>query len=124
MPVDAQPEGVEFAGVVDPAAQGGEVVFVDHFGNLITNIPGDALATWATVPWRITVADHEVCQRVRTYAEAEPGALVALVSSTGTLEVAINQGNAAARLEAHVGSRVTVTGSSAPPHVPENPSKP
>jgi S-adenosylmethionine hydrolase len=73
----------------------GEVLFVDHFGNLITNIPGDAYAAMTRGPLRITVAHHEVLRRVRTYGEAEPGTPVALISSGGTLEVAIVQGNAA-----------------------------
>jgi S-adenosylmethionine hydrolase len=93
----------------------GEVVCVDHFGNLITNIPGDALAAWANGCPRITVGEHEIERRVRTYADAEPGTLVVLVSSTGTLEVAVNQGNAAAQLHATVGTPVRVTLAGAAP---------
>ena len=87
----------------------GAVVFVDHFGNLITNIPGDAFMALAGRPMRVMVGGHEVSRRVRTYAEAEPGALVALVSSAGTLEVAVVQGSAAKRLGIGVGAPVTVT---------------
>jgi S-adenosylmethionine hydrolase len=86
----------------------GEVVFVDHFGNLITNIPGEAFAVLAGRPVRITVGEHEVPRHVRTYADAEPGSLVALVSSMGTVEVAVAQGSAAQRLRADVGERVTL----------------
>jgi hypothetical protein len=45
---------------------------------------------------------------VRTYGEAAPGDLVALVSSAGLLEVAVVQGNAADRLQVGVGAPVTV----------------
>jgi S-adenosylmethionine hydrolase len=87
----------------------GEVVFVDHFGNLITNIPGSALKDFPPTATRVTVGDHEVPRPVRTYAETEPGTLVALVSSSGgMLEVAVNQGSAARILRAGVGTRVEV----------------
>src|SRR5262249_42787003 len=33
----------------------GEVLFVDDFGNLLTNIPGEALAAWTERPLRVTV---------------------------------------------------------------------
>jgi S-adenosyl-L-methionine hydrolase (adenosine-forming) len=94
---------------LEPDRLAGEVLFVDHFGNLITNVPGEALAAFAGRPVRITVGPEEVRRRVRTYAEVEPGTTVALVSSGGLLEVAVNQGNAADRLRARVGTPVTVT---------------
>jgi S-adenosylmethionine hydrolase len=87
-----------------PDAVTGEVVFVDHFGNLITNIPAEGVAT----PRAVVVGDETVTRWVRTYADAEPGTLVALVSSTGHVEVAVVQGNAARRLGLAVGTPVTV----------------
>jgi S-adenosylmethionine hydrolase len=86
----------------------GEVVFVDHFGNLITNIPGDALANFPPAQTRTLIGDHEVPRRVRTYAEAETGTLVALVSSRGTLEIAVTNGSAARQLGLGVGTPVVV----------------
>ncbi len=91
----------------------GEVLFVDGFGNLVTNIPGEALARHAGVRW-VKVGEHDVPQFVGTYAEAPPGTLVALVSSDGWLEVAICQGNAARHLQAGVGTPVRA-GWEAPP---------
>jgi S-adenosylmethionine hydrolase len=85
----------------------GEVVFVDDFGNLITNLPG----VLPRRPDRLTVGDRTFRRRfrwVRTYADAEPGALVVLTSSQGALEVAVVQGNAARRLRARVGTAVRV----------------
>jgi S-adenosylmethionine hydrolase len=93
----------------------GEVVFVDRFGNLITNLPGDAFGAPQTQPVRVAVNDQEVSRVVRTYADAPPGSLVALVSSAGLIEVAVVQGSAAERLRAGVGARVTVTFPAAPP---------
>jgi len=87
----------------------GEVMFIDDFGNLLTNVPGEAFFAWWDRSVRITVAGHDVRRRVRTYGEAEPGTLVALVSSVGMLEVAVSQGNAARRLGARIGAPVEVT---------------
>ncbi len=85
----------------------GEVLYVDRFGNLITNIPGAAL-TLDDRPKHIRVAGIEVPHIVRAYSDAEPGTLIALVSSTEWLEVAVNQGDAARQLDARIGTPVTM----------------
>ena len=46
--------------------------------------------------------------RVRTYGDAEPGTPVALIGSSGRLEVAVVQGSAAVHLLAGVGTAVEV----------------
>jgi S-adenosylmethionine hydrolase len=88
----------------------GEVLFVDTFGNLISNIPGDAYAAWADRPARVTVGGQAVTRRVRTYGEAPAGTAVALISSAGTLEVAVVQGDAARELGVGPGAAVRVEG--------------
>lgn len=85
----------------------GEVLYVDHFGNLITNIPGEAL-TLDDRPKRVRIAGVEVPRIVRTYSDAEPGTLVVLVSSSEWLEVAVNLGHAARQLDASIGTPVTI----------------
>jgi S-adenosyl-L-methionine hydrolase (adenosine-forming) len=94
--------------IVEASRVIGEVIYVDHFGNLITNIPRAAFANLAPGPVRILVGDHEVTRRVQTYGEAPPGTLVALISSADLLEIAVTGGNAAERLGAAVGTVVTV----------------
>lgn len=86
----------------------GEVVFVDHYGNLITNIPGEAFLPLTGRPIRVTVGGVETTLKVRTYSDAGPGTLVALVSSSGMLEIAVVQGSAAKRAGAGMGTPVTV----------------
>lgn len=86
-----------------------EVLFVDHFGNLITNVPGETFLQLDDQIAQIFVGECEVTQRVRTYGEAEPGSLVALVSSNGTLEIAVAQGNASRTLQMGAGTRVRLT---------------
>ena len=83
----------------------GEVTYVDHFGNLITNIPGSWLAEGQ---WRCEVAGHTIHQLSTTYAEVPPGTLLALVSSAGTLEIAQRSGSAAEKLGVIAGQPVTL----------------
>ncbi len=84
----------------------GEVVFVDQFGNLMTNIGTDGLP--AEGPAKVKVEGHPAERWVRAYGEAAPGQLVALVSSSGFVEVAVVQGNAARRLDVGRGAAVHV----------------
>lgn len=74
----------------------GQVIHVDRFGNLTTNIPA-ATASWGE-GWRLQVGDQVLTRLCHTYAEAEPGALLALIGSAGLLEIAVNGGSAARRL--------------------------
>jgi S-adenosylmethionine hydrolase len=77
----------------------GEIVFVDHFGNLITNLPGEGFSSLSGFPVEVQIGDEKLKPRwVRTYADAEPGTVVALISSSDTLEIAVPQGSAADRL--------------------------
>jgi S-adenosylmethionine hydrolase len=87
----------------------GEVVFVDSFGNLLTNIPGEAFGVLLSQPVEILVGTRKVARVVRTYGEAGRGTPVALVSSGGLLEVAVVEGNAARELDAAVGTLVVVS---------------
>jgi S-adenosylmethionine hydrolase len=81
----------------------GEVVFVDDFGNLITNVPADSIGPrWA---W-VEIAGQRLDRQVRSYGDAGAGTLVTLASSVATLEIAVVQGNAAERLGVKAGTPV------------------
>ena len=84
----------------------GEVVSIDHFGNLVTNIPGEQLASADTVEIRIGKAT--IPGLSRSYKEGKAGQLIALVGSTGNLEVSVNKGDARKKTGAEVGSAVRV----------------
>lgn len=85
----------------------GEVVSIDRFGNLITNIPGDLLPDARRV--RITVGRRVVRSLSRSYADVRKGNLLALVGSTGHLEISVNQGSARTAAGIRRGDRVLVT---------------
>lgn len=72
----------------------GQVALIDHFGNLITDLPGSWLSAFAP---QVEVGEHTL-RVVGTYSEAEPGECVALISSFDTLEIAQREGNAARAL--------------------------
>lgn len=86
----------------------GEVIFVDHFGNLMTNIPASMLPGFPGGPSRVILPNAPPPHKVRTYADGLKHELVALISSNGLLEIAEVQGDAARRLGAGVGLQVRV----------------
>ncbi len=87
----------------------GDVIYVDAFGNLITNIPSSFLPE-AGVPVEVVVGRARARARaVPTYGAVKPGALAVVPGSDGLLEVAVREGAAAARLRAAAGARVTIT---------------
>ena len=94
-----------------PLAEGdrliGEVVWVDRFGNLITNLERCAVEEWASGdPFRAVVGGTSIDTRVHVFLEADAGDLVVLHGSWETLEVAVVSGNAAKRLGVAAGEPV------------------
>jgi S-adenosylmethionine hydrolase len=84
----------------------GEVIHLDHFGNISTNIRQEHLE-------RDQVATVRLCGvningMVHTFGERSPGELIALFGSTGNLIVSVVNGSAAQRLGAKVGDPVEV----------------
>jgi S-adenosyl-L-methionine hydrolase (adenosine-forming) len=88
------------------ALLGGEVIFVDRFGNLITNLLGASLDPAAPADWSVELLGRSIDGLNSTYAERPPGTLVALIGSSGRLEVAVVNGNAAESLQAGPGTSV------------------
>jgi S-adenosylmethionine hydrolase len=85
----------------------GEVIFRDAFGNLITNVRGDRLGSRPeNQDWEIEIAGSHVQGLVRTYAHRMHGELVALVGSSGWVEIAIVNGDASRFLSAGPGTTV------------------
>ena len=86
----------------------GQVLRVDRFGNLITNIDRKTFEKLAGGPLDIRIGPHQVSRVVSTYADASPGEICALFGSTDHLEVAANGANAADALGLCRGASVHV----------------
>lgn len=83
----------------------GDIQHIDSFGNLITNIKGDDLPA-ETKPLIIEVAHQLISGISQTYADGD--GLLALIGSSGYLEIALKDGNACVFLNAEVGNEVRV----------------
>jgi len=81
----------------------GEILHVDRFGSLVSNVPCEALIRGA----HVTVAGGAVGALRRTFGDVERGHPVAYCGSGGTVEIAVRDGSAAELLGAGVGAAVT-----------------
>jgi hypothetical protein len=89
----------------------GQVMWVDRFGNLITNISGADLETLGRFPGgelRVGLNGEQGAPVVSHYGAVAPGSVAAVVGSTGHLEVFANQGSAAHLLGAGPGMPLRV----------------
>jgi S-adenosylmethionine hydrolase len=82
----------------EDGAIAGEVILVDRFGNAVTNLVGRRGGA-------LEVNGRQL-RLVQTYADAEPGELVALCGSTGLIEVALREGSAASQFGIRRGTSV------------------
>lgn len=91
----------------------GEVLHVDRFGNLITNIPSEWFSRRvAFVEVRVGRPGPRSIPWVTSYEALGRGALGALGSSFGLVEIAVGEGRASDRLHASVGTPVALSGRS------------
>ena len=88
----------------------GEIVHLDHFGNIVTNIPA-AMLTDCVVGQRVAVclAEHsQTIPFVETYGAGPQDQLICLINSNGEFEIAWPCGAASAHLGVKVGDRLLV----------------
>jgi len=97
-----------------PTATGvaGCIQYIDHFGNLITNIPA---ADVQGKTWSVAVGDsptetlrERIIPGSQTYSDRPLGEVVALVGSHGWVEIAVNGGSAQSELQMDWGTVVEV----------------
>ena len=81
----------------------GEIVHIDHFGNLITNLP-DELTPALQDKGRLSCNGTPINHIVSTYGEAEKGSIVGLAGSQGFVEIAVVEGRADKYLDARIGT--------------------
>ena len=68
----------------------GRAIYADRFGNLVTNIPGSVITNSAGV----RAGDVTINGLSASYTDGKEGELVALVGSSGFLEISVNKGSA------------------------------
>ncbi|HUV55608.1 MAG TPA: SAM hydroxide adenosyltransferase, partial [Dehalococcoidales bacterium] len=83
----------------------GHILHIDNFGNLITDIKSEHLSLLKQ-PITIEVGNQRIAGLSRTYAGSS--GLLALVGSSGYLEVSLSGGNASTFLNAEVGDEVRI----------------
>ncbi len=91
----------------------GEIVYVDRFGNLISNLMSHHVREVQDLTkrpnWQIRIAGHTIDEVVGSYAEGSRVEPSALINSNGAIEVFINEGNAAQRLKAGCGAEIILS---------------
>jgi S-adenosylmethionine hydrolase len=80
----------------------GEVVYVDRFGSLITNLTAEQVSPHAM----IEIDELEIGPLKQTYNDVATGNLLAYIGSGGAIEIAVRDGSAARRLGVGTGGRV------------------
>jgi S-adenosyl-L-methionine hydrolase (adenosine-forming) len=86
----------------------GEILHVDSFGNIITNINEKEVQSRSKIVKVILSEVSLELKLTKTYAEAKPQDPIVLVGGHGFLEVALNGGNAAQKFHAKAGDKITV----------------
>ncbi len=74
----------------------GEVIYIDSFGNAITNIRNETLTAFG-LRFSVEVNNH-IVRQAQYYAQAEADSLSCLVNSSGFLELFVKNGNAARKV--------------------------
>ena len=82
----------------------GCIQYIDHFGNLITNIPGSLVSnkTWHAV------VKEQIIPSGNTYSDVKPGETITLVGSHGWIEIAVNNGNVRQKLQLTIETSIKI----------------
>lgn len=98
--------------VSDSGELEGQVVAIDHFGNLITNLDEKSLArfspAWNADDLWVYIGEHCIKGLSDSYQAVAPGQLLAIIGSSGYLEISVNTGDARSCCGAERGSPVRV----------------
>lgn len=86
----------------------GEIVEIDRFGNLITNIPSSLLNQVSKERFIIRIGSIEISVVCRSYGFGKIGEPMAISGSSGYLEIALNKESAQKKLGFRIGDKVNV----------------
>lgn len=100
---------LDFSGyVINDEYLRAQILFVDEFGNIVTNIPGDELLRKVTPDSVLSVAGRQM-SFLKTYGDVLRGDLLSLIGSHSFLEISVNQGNASKLLHLNNGHEITIS---------------
>jgi S-adenosylmethionine hydrolase len=85
----------------------GLVIQIDQFGNATTNIPYDHLRA-RNGAVEVRIKGRRIGRLKRTYCDVAPGKALALIGSSGLLEIAVRDGSAERDLRVRVGDEVVI----------------
>jgi len=88
----------------------GEVIHIDDFGNVITNFMAEDVESMKAKT-AISIKLNDVSLKLKfckTYADVKKQELLAIIGSHGFLEISINKGNAAKKLKAKSGDKISL----------------
>lgn len=89
----------------------GSIQYIDHFGNLVTNIPESLVCDkWHAGQIYARMNEQNIGPMVGSYAVQKQGMPLLIVGSHGFLEIAVSMGNARQYFNARVGDQVKVYG--------------
>jgi len=96
--------------IIKPVREGnkitGQVIYIDSFGNCITNISSELMESKNGIQIRIK---NLVLSEIKSnYSEVSKGEVLALLGSSGMMEISVNQGNAQKQYGFRVGDRVEI----------------
>lgn len=87
----------------------GEVMYVDHFGNLITNINQDAFLRFIEGnKFQIVIGKEKISKISSSYQEGEKGLPIAIFGSFDNLEISLYGDDASQRLNLNKGSKIYI----------------
>jgi S-adenosylmethionine hydrolase len=101
----ADPILLDIAPAPKPATAG-RIIHLDHFGNATTNISFDALGSRPQAT--VHVNRRLIGKLKKTYWDVAPGKPLALIGSSGLLEIAVRDGSAKDELKVRVGDAVAL----------------
>jgi len=87
----------------------GQIIHIDHFGNLISNVTEIFLRKWQqNENFVVSMPGWEPMELSQSYSDVEAGDPVALIGSSGQLEIAVYQSNANQLFDLNIGSSIII----------------
>ncbi|WAC06706.1 MAG: SAM-dependent chlorinase/fluorinase [Thermodesulfobacteriota bacterium] len=86
----------------------GKVMYIDSFGNLITNITVNHLKKLENAPGKIKIRENIISGLSKNYQEAKKGTLLAIIGSSNFLEISVREGSAQKKLKSQKGDDIKV----------------